>query len=146
MRRITAAITTAFGQPLTLAPALLRPPGPGEVEIETDAVAICHSDLLFIAGDWGGPLPAVFGHEAAGRVTMVGPGVQALGQSIIGTRMGDSVIARDIPAYVDLWRQGRLKLAELVSARLPFSRINDALAQARGSEARRIVMLLQRSA
>ena len=39
-----------------------------------DACAICHSDIAYAAGAWGGELPAVYGHEAAGRVTAVGAG------------------------------------------------------------------------
>ena len=75
MRQITAAIATAFGQPLTLSPARLRSPGPGQVEVATIAVAVCHSDITYLDGGWGGALPAVYGHEAAGIVTSAGPGV-----------------------------------------------------------------------
>jgi S-(hydroxymethyl)glutathione dehydrogenase/alcohol dehydrogenase len=39
------------------------------------AVAICHSDVIYADGGWGGELPAVYGHEAAGEVTEVGAGV-----------------------------------------------------------------------
>jgi Zn-dependent alcohol dehydrogenase len=64
---------------------LLRGPGPGEVGVRIGACAICHSDLIFIRGGWGGDLPAVFGHEAAGIVDAVGPGVT-------GVRPGDHVV------------------------------------------------------
>ena len=56
-----------------------------------DAVAICHSDILFAEGGWGGTLPAVYGHEAAGRVSAVGPNVQGLAE-------GDSVVVTLIRA------------------------------------------------
>lgn len=49
------------------------------------ACAICHSDVLALTGAWGGVLPAVFGHEAAGIVEEVGPGVTRL-------RPGDHVV------------------------------------------------------
>ena len=53
---------------------LIAPPGMGEVEVTLDAVAICHSDISYASGAWGGHLPAVYGHEAAGRITATGPG------------------------------------------------------------------------
>lgn len=84
-RLIRAAVCRAFGAPLTIEEVALRPPGPGEVEVQIDAVAICHSDITFLDGGWGGPLPAVFGHEAAGRVAACGAGVT-------GYAPGDSVI------------------------------------------------------
>jgi S-(hydroxymethyl)glutathione dehydrogenase/alcohol dehydrogenase len=70
-----AAICREFGQPFEIAEVVLAPPGPGEVRAEVRAVAICHSDVIFADGGWGGDLPAVFGHEAAGVVTEVGAGV-----------------------------------------------------------------------
>ena len=52
-------------------------PGPGEVLIRTAACAICHSDIHYIDGA-GAALPAVYGHEAAGVIDAVGPGVTRL--------------------------------------------------------------------
>ena len=72
---IRAAVCRAFGQPLAVETLSLRDPAPGEIEVEIEAVAICHSDISFIEGAWGGTLPAVHGHEAAGRVTALGDGV-----------------------------------------------------------------------
>ena len=76
MTKIRAAICHEFGQPLTVETVELRAPGPGEVEVKLDACAICHSDLTYIDGGWGGALPAVYGHEAAGTVSAVGTGVE----------------------------------------------------------------------
>ena len=56
-----------------------------------DAVAICHSDISYAEGAWGGTLPAVYGHEAAGRVSAVGDGVK-------GVAVGDSVVVTLIRA------------------------------------------------
>ena len=69
-----AAVCRAFGAPLSIETIDLRPPGPGEVLIRTAACAICHSDIFYMDGAWGGELPAVYGHEAAGVVEAVGPG------------------------------------------------------------------------
>src|SRR6202167_4542281 len=70
-----AAVCRAYGAPLTIETVELAEPGPGEVLIKTAACAICHSDIFFFDGAWGGDLPAVYGHEAAGVVEAVGPGV-----------------------------------------------------------------------
>ena len=50
-------------------------PGPGEVLVKTSASGVCHSDLHFMEGKWTFPTPAVLGHESAGVVEKVGPGV-----------------------------------------------------------------------
>jgi Zn-dependent alcohol dehydrogenase len=47
----------------------------------------------------------------------------------------------DVPRVVDLYKQGRFKLDELVSARFPFAEINDAIAASRGGKALRNVLV-----
>ncbi|MAU53004.1 MAG: zinc-binding dehydrogenase [Roseovarius sp.] len=91
MRPIKAAVCHSFGAPLTIEEVRLRAPGPGEVEVTLDAVAICHSDITYAEGGWGGSLPAVYGHEAAGRVREIGPGVT-------GLTVGDPVVVTLIRA------------------------------------------------
>jgi Zn-dependent alcohol dehydrogenase len=81
-----AAVCRAFGAPLSIETIEVAEPGPGEVLIRTAACAICHSDIFYIDGAWGGDLPAVYGHEAAGVVEAVGPGVTRL-------EPGDHVVA-----------------------------------------------------
>jgi Zn-dependent alcohol dehydrogenase len=73
-----AAVCRAFGSPLTIEEIDIAPPGPNQVAVRIDACAVCHSDIAYAAGAWGGALPAVYGHEAAGRVTALGPGVRGL--------------------------------------------------------------------
>ena len=70
-----AAVCRAFGAPLEIEELRLDPPEAGEVRVRVAACAICHSDIHFAEGAWGGDLPAVPGHEAAGVVEEVGPGV-----------------------------------------------------------------------
>ena len=72
MQIIKAAVCHAFREPLVIENVHLRAPQPGEVQIDLEAVAICHSDISYAEGAWGGTLPAVYGHEAAGRVSAVG--------------------------------------------------------------------------
>lgn len=85
MQKIKAAVAHEFGAPLVIEEVLLRAPEGTEIEVTLDAVAICHSDISFADGGWGGSLPAVYGHEAAGRVSAVGTGVT-------GIEIGDSVV------------------------------------------------------
>jgi Zn-dependent alcohol dehydrogenase len=73
-----AAVCHAFSAPLTVEDVTLDPPGPDEVRVRVTACAICHSDVAYAAGAWGGELPAVFGHEACGIVAETGPGVAAV--------------------------------------------------------------------
>ena len=91
MKKIKAAVCHEFGAPLVIEDILLRAPQMGEVEVTIDAVAICHSDITYAEGGWGGSLPAVYGHEAAGRVTAVGDGVT-------GLATGDNVVVTLIRA------------------------------------------------
>lgn len=85
MQKIKAAVAHEFGAPLVIEEVQLRAPEGTEVEVTLDAVAICHSDISFADGGWGGSLPAVYGHEAAGRVSAVGAGPTSL-------EVGDSVV------------------------------------------------------
>jgi S-(hydroxymethyl)glutathione dehydrogenase/alcohol dehydrogenase len=82
-----AAVCHAFNTPLSVEEVTLAPPQALEVEVTLEACAICHSDIHFIEGAWGGRLPAVYGHEAAGRITAIGEGVTgyALGDTVVVT-------------------------------------------------------------
>lgn len=85
MPHIKAAVCHEFGKPLTIDTVNLRAPAMGEVQVTLKACAICHSDISFAEGGWGGTLPAVYGHEAAGHVTATGDGVR-------GVSIGDAVV------------------------------------------------------
>lgn len=91
MQSIKAAVCRAFGEPLIIEDVQLCPPKSGEVEVTLDAVAICHSDISYADGAWGGFLPAVYGHEAAGIIT-------ALGSDTAEFKIGDSVVVTLIRA------------------------------------------------
>jgi Zn-dependent alcohol dehydrogenase len=67
----------------------------------------------------------------------------ALGQGMQGSLMGDCVPLRDIAWMVDLYRQGRLKLDELVSGRWQLDQINEAIADTVAGKARRNVIVLR---
>ena len=80
-----AAVCWEFGRPLSIEDIRLSDPMANQVEVAVEACAICHSDIHYADGSWGGSLPAIFGHEAAGTVSRVGPGV-------LGCSPGDKVL------------------------------------------------------
>ena len=83
----------------------------------------------------------VVGMPPSGTVVGFDPtALAAMNQKILGSRMGETVLARDIPWLIDHWRAGRLKLAELVSGRYPLEAINEALEATRSGKARRTVV------
>ena len=67
-----AAVSFKAGAPLELRSVALDAPQADEVLVAVKACAICHSDLHYLSGAWEVPLPAVFGHEAAGEILAVG--------------------------------------------------------------------------
>ncbi|WP_343117313.1 Zn-dependent alcohol dehydrogenase [Ostreiculturibacter nitratireducens] len=85
MSKIRAAVCHEFGKPLVIEEVELRAPEAGEVEVTLSACAICFSDISYLDGGWGGTLPAVYGHEASGHISAIGPGVT-------GHKLGDPVI------------------------------------------------------
>lgn len=84
-----AAVCRAFGEPLVIEDLRLDPVGPDEVRVEVAACAICHSDIHYADGSWGGALPAVYGHEAAGIVVEAGGAVTGV---TVGDRVSISLI------------------------------------------------------
>jgi S-(hydroxymethyl)glutathione dehydrogenase/alcohol dehydrogenase len=85
--RARAAVLTEFGRPLTLSEIEVAAPREGEVMVAIAASGICGSDLKALDG--GNPrvqdLPFILGHESAGVVTEIGPGVTSM-------RPGDHVV------------------------------------------------------
>ena len=90
-----AAVAHEAGQPLAIETVQLDGPKAGEVLVEIKATGICHTDEFTLSGaDPEGLFPAVLGHEGAGVVVDVGPGVSSL-------KPGDHVI----PLYTPECRQ-----------------------------------------
>lgn len=81
----------AVSKPLTIAELTLDRPGHGEVLVKIAAAGLCHSDLSVINGDRPRPLPMALGHEAAGVVEEIGPGVDDLAK-------GDHVVMVFVPS------------------------------------------------
>lgn len=73
--RIRGVVLEATGGPLTVSELELAPPGRAEVLVRLAASGVCHSDWNAVDGTAETPCPAVLGHEGAGVVEAVGPGV-----------------------------------------------------------------------
>jgi S-(hydroxymethyl)glutathione dehydrogenase/alcohol dehydrogenase len=96
-----AAVAWKAGEPLTIETVDLDGPRAGEVLVEVKATGICHTDWYTLSGaDPEGLFPAILGHEGAGVVVDVGPGVTTLAP-------GDHVI----PLYTPECRQCKFCLS-----------------------------------
>ena len=84
--KVRAAVARKAGAPLTIETVDLEGPRFGEVLVEIKATGVCHTDEFTLSGaDPEGLFPAILGHEGAGIVVDVGPGVTSL-------KKGDHVI------------------------------------------------------
>ena len=79
-KTMQAAVVEKFGEPLVVREVLVPTPGPGQVLVEIIASGVCHTDLHAADGDWPvkPTLPFIPGHEGAGTVVALGPGVTHL--------------------------------------------------------------------
>jgi len=76
--KIQAAVLDRIGGSLSVREVDLQAPKEGEVLVKVAACGVCHSDWHLVTGETKHPLPAVLGHEGAGVVTEVGPGVSSV--------------------------------------------------------------------
>ncbi|MEG4214049.1 S-(hydroxymethyl)glutathione dehydrogenase/class III alcohol dehydrogenase [Microcoleus sp. Pol14C6] len=84
--KVKAAVARSAGQPLSIETVDLQGPQAGEVLVEIKATGVCHTDAYTLSGaDPEGLFPAILGHEGAGIVAEVGPGVTSV-------KVGDRVI------------------------------------------------------
>jgi S-(hydroxymethyl)glutathione dehydrogenase/alcohol dehydrogenase len=93
--QVRAAVAWEAGKPLSIETVDLEGPRAGEVLVEIKATGICHTDKYTLSGaDPEGLFPCILGHEGAGMIVDVGPGVHTL-------KKGDHVI----PLYTPECRQ-----------------------------------------
>jgi Zn-dependent alcohol dehydrogenase len=85
--KVQAAVLREVKKPYTIEELELEPPKAGEVLVKYVYCGYCHSDFSQMTGGLPGPLPVVAGHEAAGIVEEVGPGVTKVkkGDHFVGT-------------------------------------------------------------
>lgn len=91
LRRSGLTMPYADSTPLAIEEVTLDAPGTGEVLVRIAAAGLCHSDLSVVNGDRPRPVPMVLGHEAAGVVEELGPGVDDLAR-------GDHVVMVFVPS------------------------------------------------
>jgi len=82
---VKAAVVRARGEPVRVESLELQPPREHEVQVRLAASGVCHSDYSVVTGVMPMKLPCVLGHEGAGVVEEVGPGVEHV-------RAGDRVV------------------------------------------------------
>jgi S-(hydroxymethyl)glutathione dehydrogenase/alcohol dehydrogenase len=88
----------------------------------------------------GGGLAVLIGNLPAGQSIAIDPFQLICGKRIVGSWGGETVPGRDIPRYADLFLEGKLKLAELVSHRYALDDINAALETLERGEASRVLV------
>ncbi|OBF12166.1 S-(hydroxymethyl)mycothiol dehydrogenase [Mycobacterium sp. ACS4054] len=75
---VRGVISRKKGEPVELVDIVVPDPGPGEALVDIIACGVCHTDLTYREGGINDEYPFLLGHEAAGRVEAVGPGVTAV--------------------------------------------------------------------
>jgi len=88
--RVKAAVLYEIGKPLVIEEIELDAPRAGEVRVRLAASGVCRSDWHMLQGVHPPPLPIVLGHEGAGWIEAVGPGVEHV-------RPGDAVVLTWLP-------------------------------------------------
>ncbi len=72
---VRGVVSRAEGEPVSIAEVVIPDPGPGEAVVDIQACGVCHTDLHYREGGISDEFPFLLGHEAAGVVSAVGPGV-----------------------------------------------------------------------
>src|SRR5580700_10188703 len=78
---VRGVIARAKGEPVEVTTVLVPDPGSGEARVRVQACGVCHTDLHYREGGIGEDFPYLLGHEAAGVVDAVGPGVTGIAPS-----------------------------------------------------------------
>ncbi len=74
-QEVRGVVALSKGAPVTVETIVIPDPGPGEVVVAVQACGVCHTDLHYREGGINDEFPFLLGHEAAGIVETVGPGV-----------------------------------------------------------------------
>jgi len=77
-QQVRGVIARAKGAPVEVTTIVIPDPGPGEVVVNIQACGVCHTDLTYREGGINDEYPFLLGHEAAGIVEEVGPGVESV--------------------------------------------------------------------
>jgi S-(hydroxymethyl)glutathione dehydrogenase/alcohol dehydrogenase len=110
--QVRAAVAHAAGKPLSIETVEVEGPKAGEALVEIKATGVCHTDAFTLSGaDPEGAFPAILGHEGAGVVVDVGPGVTSV-------KKGDHVIPLYTPEcrQCDYCTSGKTNLCQAIRA------------------------------
>jgi S-(hydroxymethyl)glutathione dehydrogenase/alcohol dehydrogenase len=128
--RMRACVLREPGRPVAVEEVQLDPPRAGEVRVRVAAAGVCHSDIHLADGRLGdGRWPMVLGHEGAGVIDAVGPGVT-------GLEVGDHVALCMVPScgLCPSCRNGRRTLCEPVGAHSVAGNLLDGTSRLRDSD------------
>ena len=137
--KIKAAVVPATDQ-LSIETIEIDPPRAGEVLVRTVAAGVCHSDLHTLRGQLRAQPPLVLGHEGAGFVQEVGPGVTRV-------KVGDRVLVNWLPACetCELCLEGRPNLCERLPGTTFAGLMLDGTSRLRGADGKMLKHYLSAS-
>jgi S-(hydroxymethyl)glutathione dehydrogenase/alcohol dehydrogenase len=109
-----AAVQYAPGEPIRVEEVELDPPGVHEVQVRMVAAGVCHSDYHVVTGELPSYLPMALGHEGAGIIEALGPGVT-------NYQVGDHVVLSFTPScgICPSCTSGHSNLCDFGTARVP---------------------------
>jgi S-(hydroxymethyl)glutathione dehydrogenase/alcohol dehydrogenase len=109
-----AAVQYAPGEPIRVEEIELDPPGVHEVQVRMVAAGVCHSDYHVVTGELPSYLPIALGHEGAGVIEAIGPGVT-------NYQVGDHVVLSFMPScgVCPACTAGHANLCDRSTARVP---------------------------
>lgn len=113
-----------------------------QAEVVVEAVGSARAFESAVAATAPGGVTVTVGLPAPDARATISPlGLVAQGRSIVGSYLGSAVPSRDIPEYVRMWREGRLPVEKLISARIGLADINGAMDElAAGHALRQVIM------
>ncbi|MEU0876670.1 alcohol dehydrogenase catalytic domain-containing protein [Nocardia brasiliensis] len=134
-------LATELGATAAYTPAQMAELGV-QAEIVVEAAGNIRAFETAVAATAPGGTTVTVGLPAPDARATISPlALVAQGRSIVGSYLGSAVPARDIPAYVDMWRSGRLPVERLVSAHIGLDEINRAMDELAAGHALRQVIV-----
>ncbi|MGX1772896.1 alcohol dehydrogenase catalytic domain-containing protein [Nocardia brasiliensis] len=135
------SLATELGATAAYTPAQVAELGV-QAEIVVEAAGNIRAFETAVAATAPGGTTVTVGLPAPDARATISPlALVAQGRSIVGSYLGSAVPARDIPAYVDMWRAGRLPVERLVSAHIGLEEINRAMDELAAGHALRQVIV-----
>lgn len=111
-------------------------------EVVVEAVGSARAFESAVAATAPGGVTVTVGLPSPDARASISPlGLVAQGRSIVGSYLGSAVPSRDIPQYVRMWRDGRLPVEKLISARIGLDDINEAMDELAAGHALRQVII-----